>query len=148
MTRMSKGYRFNQRFASARALSASRRSPESLALNILVNRHRRQTVREHAVESADGQQSYGRWPPGETALTGQGTVSVTLPLFYGVPPWILRLTPAFDFLGASAGRVSQLIEAPYYTADRWHTRSLSVRRCRLLGTMFQEEHLRAGSGRT
>jgi hypothetical protein len=105
MTRMSKGCRFNQRFASARTLSAYRRSPESLALNILVNRHRRQTVREHAVESADGQQSYGRWPPGETALTGPGTVSVTLPLFYGVPPRILRLTPAFDFLGASAGAI-------------------------------------------
>jgi hypothetical protein len=41
-------------------------------------------------------------------------------------PQILRLTPAFDFLGAVAGRVSQPIKVQYYTADRWHTRSLSV----------------------
>ncbi len=106
------------------------------------------TVREHTVESADSQQSYSRWPPGETALTGPGTVSVTLPLFHELPYRNLRLTPAFDILDASAGRVSQLIEVPYYAADRWHTRSLSVRRCRLPGTMFQEEHLRARLGRT
>src|SRR3712207_6769647 len=79
-------------------------------------------------------------PPGETALTGPGTVSVTLPLFHELPYRNLRLTPAFDILDASAGRVSQLIEAPYYAADRWHTRSFSGRRCRLPGTMFQEEH--------
>ncbi len=34
-----KGYLLNQRFASAKALSARRRSPESLASNILVTAH-------------------------------------------------------------------------------------------------------------
>jgi hypothetical protein len=42
-----------------------------------------QTAREHAVESADGQQRDGRRPPGEAHLTSPGAVSVILLLFYG-----------------------------------------------------------------